>query len=342
MRYANRNPQGRAPALAAAFCSMTRHVEAVCTARLHLGFLDLNGSLGRRFGSLGLALDWPRTRLAIRRSATTRATGPDQERAGRYLRSMVERLRLADGCLLDVIEAIPPHGGLGSGTQLALAVAAAVRRLHGLPLDCRGDAAALGRGRRSGIGIGLFESGGLVVDGGCGAERRPPRILSRLAVPPDWRVLLLIDKSRRGLSGAREAAAFGAVGAMPGAVSAELCRLVLMQALPAIAEDDLAAFGAAITRIQAIVGDHFIPAQGSRFASPRVAAGLAALAAMGATGIGQSSWGPTGFAFVRGEDAARRLVESLRAGGTAEGLDTRVCRALNQGATISETETRAD
>ncbi len=28
-----------------------------CSARLHLGFFDLNGGLGRRFGSLGLSLD---------------------------------------------------------------------------------------------------------------------------------------------------------------------------------------------------------------------------------------------------------------------------------------------
>ena len=52
---------------------------------------------------------------------------------------------------------------LGSGTQLALAVAAALRALHGYPLDPREDAVLLDRGARSGIGIGIFEQGGLVV-----------------------------------------------------------------------------------------------------------------------------------------------------------------------------------
>ena len=47
-------------------------------------------------------------------------------------------------------------------------VAAALRRLHDLPLDAPGDAVRLDRGTRSGVGIGLFEHGGLVVDGGHG------------------------------------------------------------------------------------------------------------------------------------------------------------------------------
>src|SRR4026208_2452940 len=35
-------------------------------ARLHLGFLDRNGGLGRMFGSIGLAVDVPRTELVLK------------------------------------------------------------------------------------------------------------------------------------------------------------------------------------------------------------------------------------------------------------------------------------
>ena len=34
-------------------------------ARLHLGFLDLNGGLGRRFGGIGLAINQLGTRITI-------------------------------------------------------------------------------------------------------------------------------------------------------------------------------------------------------------------------------------------------------------------------------------
>src|SRR5258708_15684104 len=43
-------------------------VEVFAPARLHLGFLDLNGGLGRRFGSLGLTIDGIGTRLTVTRA----------------------------------------------------------------------------------------------------------------------------------------------------------------------------------------------------------------------------------------------------------------------------------
>lgn len=311
-------------------------VTVSCTARLHMGFLDLNGGLGRRFGSIGLALDAPRTRVTIRRAAETGASGPERARAGRYLEKMAAHLGLPGGHALTVEAAMPPHSGLGSGTQLALAVAAALRRLHGMPLDPGADALLLGRGGRSGIGIALFREGGLVVDGGLPAAvaAAPPPVLARLAVPPDWRILLVLDRKREGLSGGREVDAFAALAPMTAEASAEICRLVLIGALPGAAEDDLDRFGAAITRVQEIVGDHFAPAQGGRFTSPAVAAALDTLRAEGATGIGQSSWGPTGFAFARGDGAAQRLRDRLAGRCAEKGLDFIVCRGLNRPAAV--------
>ncbi len=314
---------------------MTEAVTISCGGRLHLGFLDLNGGLGRRFGSLGMALDAPRTRLVLRRSADHGVHGPEATRAALYLRTMVDALGLPGAHALLMEEAMPAHSGLGSGTQLALAVATALRRLHGLAADPRGDAALLGRGARSGIGIALFTDGGVVLDGGRGATDAPPPLLARLPVPPDWRVLLLLDPARQGISGATERGAFAALPAMAPAQAGELCRLVVMQALPALADHDLAEFGAAVTRMQRIVGDYFAPAQGGRFTSPAVAAALDLLAGWGAHGVGQSSWGPTGFAFAADPDASewlrRRLADAL-----AMPL-AMICRARNHGADIIET-----
>ena len=311
---------------------MTQAVTVGCGARLHLGFLDLNCGLGRRFGSLGLALEAPQTRLALRRDGQTRVAGPESARAGGYLDIVTGSLGLAGGHALTIASAMPMHAGLGSGTQLALAVATAVRRLHGLAPDLRRDAMRLGRGARSGIGIGLFEAGGLVLDGGRGTLEAPPPVLARLPVPAEWRVLLLLDPARTGLSGAAERDAFAALPPMPATTAAALCRLVLMQALPAAAEADLPAFGEAVTRLQHALGDHFAPAQGGRFTSPRVAAALACLAAWGAHGSGQSSWGPSGFAFAPDPDAAEWLRGRLA--DSAGAPEVMVCRPRNRGAEI--------
>jgi beta-RFAP synthase len=320
---------------------MTDAVHITTTARLHLGFLDLTRDPIRRFGSIGLALDGPETRLTLRRAQARRVRGPEAERAERYLATLEAGLGLAGSHDLVIATTIPAHAGLGSGTQLALAIATALRALHRLPPDPRGDAARLGRGLRSGIGIALFEQGGLAVDGGRGAHDAPPPLVARLAVPESWRVIVVLDPAVAGLSGAPERAAFTDLPPMAESIADTLCRLVLMQALPALAEDDLAGFGAALTRVQKILGDYFAPAQGGRFTSVRVARALAMLAEAGAVGIGQSSWGPSGFAFVRADAEAARLVAGLRRTGefAAESdLDIRICRVLNHGARVERTE----
>ena len=106
---------------------------------------------------------------------------------------------------MTIDEVVPAHAGLGSGTQLALAVAAGVRRFHGLPLDVRGDAIRLGRGARSGVGIGLFDRGGLVVDGGRGPLTTAAPVVSRMPFPEQWRILVVLDPHRQGVHGAGRA-----------------------------------------------------------------------------------------------------------------------------------------
>jgi beta-RFAP synthase len=305
-------------------------------ARLHLGFLAPSGVLGRRFGSVGLAIDGLRTRVTIRSATQRRVEGFDADRAGRHLETMRSLLGLEGAYHLRVEEAVPAHAGLGSGTSIALAVAAGLRRLHDLPLDVTGDAVRLGRGARSGIGIGLFEHGGFVVDGGHAREGVVAPIVSRLCFPAEWVVIVVLDPARQGVSGADEHAAFAALPVFSESAATHLCGLMLMKILPALAERDCASFGAGIKELQARVGDYFAPVQGGRrFTSPHVADVLDALDRAGAVGIGQSSWGPTGFAFAPSNDIAHRLVERVHEHLSARGLDIRVCKALNHGADIT-------
>jgi beta-RFAP synthase len=321
-------------------------VTVAIPARLHLGFLDLNGGLGRRFGGIGLAIEdlsgdlngALKTTVTARHALRNQATGADAERARRHADVMQEHLSLDEALHVSVDEAVLPHAGLGSGTSIALAVAAAVRMLHGIPLEIEADAVRLGRGARSGLGVGLFRAGGLVVDGGRGPATRIAPIIARLAFPDQWRVLVVLDPARRGAHGRDEVEAFAALPDFPEPVAAQLCRLVVMKALPALAEHDLVDFGAAIAELQRRLGDYFSSAQGgSRFTSAKVAACLDVLAGEGAHGVGQSSWGPTGFAFAASQREANRLVSIARGHARHEGLDIRVCKGLNRGAEITTT-----
>ncbi|HEY9057567.1 MAG TPA: beta-ribofuranosylaminobenzene 5'-phosphate synthase family protein [Aurantimonas sp.] len=315
-------------------------VNVSAPARLHLGFLDPGGRSGRRFGGIGLALDAPSTCLSIRRAGHDRVEGADAERAAEHLAAMRRHLGVDQAHELTIEEAIPAHAGLGSGTQLALAVAAGLRTLEGFPTDYAGDAARLGRGNRSGLGASFFGQGGLAVDGGKRTQDRPPPIISRFAFPTDWRVILVLEPANVGLHGPDEIAAFDALPPFPESETAEICRLVLMQTLPGLAEADIAAFGDSIATIQEMVGGHFAPAQGGVFASPRVARACSLLAEGGAHGIGQSSWGPTGFAFAASAQEAERLVDATRAQGTAQDLDIRIVAGRNRGAGVERASRR--
>jgi predicted sugar kinase len=109
-----------------------------------------------------------------------------------------------------------------------------------------------------------------------------------------------------------------------------------MQILPGAAEQDLSAFGDGIAAIQTILGDHFAPAQGGgRFTSAAVGRAAERLKGAGAHGVGQSSWGPTGFAFARDPDEAEFLARRART-ECGTGVEIKVCKALDRGAEIRE------
>ena len=310
------------------------NVTVIAPARLHLGFVDLNPPSGRRFGSLGLALDSPHTKVQARFGPIDPVDSPAQEKASQHLQSLRSAIAVPDDVCVQVEEAIPLHCGLGSGTQLALAVGTAVSRLLDLnlsPLDIRQK---LARGARSGIGIGAFAQGGFLVDGGHGASTSLPPITSRVAFPEHWRVLLIFDEAFEGLSGAKEVAAFRTLPSFPETLSAHLCRMVMTRVLPGLAEASMAEFGPAITEVQRIVGDHFAPAQGGRFASSRVADVLAWLEGRGVSCVGQSSWGPTGFAMLESESQAQDFAREAQVRSHDKNLRFVIARGRNSPASI--------
>jgi len=310
-------------------------VTVTVPGRLHAGFVDLNGDLGRRFGSLGIALDAPVTRVTVMPGKGLTISGVDADRARTYAERVIRHYRLGADMALRVESAIPDHVGLGSGTQLCLAVGTAVSRFFGLESDAREIAQLLDRGARSSIGIATFEQGGVVLDGGRGAVDQPPPVISRLPFPDSWRILLIFDQAQRGLHGSAESEAFQKLPPMPGDRAAQLCRLVLMVALPALAEQDLDRFGGAIAELQAAIGDHFAPVQGARFLSAAVTQTLDWLRAQGIQGVGQSSWGPTGFGLVESEaKAATLLREMQQKWPSGTGLSFAIARGRNRGGDI--------
>jgi beta-ribofuranosylaminobenzene 5'-phosphate synthase len=282
-------------------------------ARLHFGVLDLRGRLGRSFGGLGAAIPSPSLLLEVTPADEVVAYGPDAERAADFARRYLAFHKLNGGARLVVHRAIPSHAGLGSGTQLGLAVARALAELNGQATDPVELARAVARGKRSAIGTWTFALGGFIVEGGrrLGSDEMAP-LLARFAIPDSWRCVVAVPHGPRGLSGEAEAKAFDELPPPPDAEVERVSHLVLMQLLPALVEGDLASFGEALSAVQRITGAWFAAQQGGIFVPGPTERLVSELAAGGAAGVGQSSWGPAVYGLVDSAHAARNLAHRVR------------------------------
>jgi beta-ribofuranosylaminobenzene 5'-phosphate synthase len=288
--------------------------------------------------------------------AAVEAHGPSADEVLAVAARLGSRRPPAMGLCIRVREAIPRHRGFGSGTQLELALAFIISKLLGDRAPVRDLAERTSRGKRSGIGVATFERGGFVVDAGtawsaagsasggtrdartargdseraAGASlpqpepRREglPPVIFQHPVPEDWRFVIVTPRGRPGLNGTREERVFADLPLMDEDKVGRISRLTLMKVLPAVITDDIQAFGEGISEIQELVGNHFAPYQGGMYATEtgRRAAELALK--RGAYGVGQSSWGPTVFALVRGKDHAAQVAEEIRTcvGQDSEGV----------------------
>jgi beta-RFAP synthase len=330
---------------------LTPHeVTVASTARLHMGFFDLHGGLGRKFGGIGLSLSAPKQVITAKLSDTLQISGASRSRASLIAEQCISILNLKGSVSLNIEQHIPEHAGLGSGTQLALAIGSAINQLYHLNLSTAQIAELTGRGGRSGIGIAAFDYGGLLIDGGrlsgqtsskktvtANKAANIPPLLARYDFPENWRILLIMDANQSGIHGEAEREAFNQLPMFSENLAAYLCRYVLMQAMPALVEHDLTAFGGAIQALQSHVGDYFSPAQGGRYASKQIGAVLQHLDEMGVACYGQSSWGPTGFAVFESDELAHKYMLELKMTFTAPNLTWQICSANNKGSTVRAT-----
>lgn len=318
-------------------------------ARLHFGFIDPDGSSGRQFGSIGLAIDEPSLMLEAMPANRLSVAGTERDRVLVLARQFLSHYNIRQRVHISVKTTIPAHTGLGSGTQLALSVAAALARLFSIDADVRELAGVMGRGRRSGIGIAAFERGGFIVDAGrktaWSVERRAssadktvegvPPTIARYPFPKDWTFVVAIPRSGRGLAGVQEVRAFHRIAGRP-ADAGRLSRILLVQMLPAVLERDPVVFGESLTMIQRIVGHWFQPVQGGTFATAQGAALVKALSRAGALGVGQSSWGPAVYGLAKDQEMATSIMDKMRkVVPTKIDADIFPTRASNRGAEIS-------
>jgi beta-ribofuranosylaminobenzene 5'-phosphate synthase len=350
-------------------------VEIRTPARLHLGMLSFGVAGRRSFGGVGVMVDRPGVHLRMRRANRLEARGPHAERAVKFARACMEGWGLGDvGCSIEVAAAPAGHVGLGSGTQLGLAVAAAMRQLFRRPADEGGEPAVphpvqepleagehdwlfdipeaielarvVGRGRRSSVGVYGFSRGGLIVEAGrllpeggpaeTDATREFSPMIARVRLPARWRCVVIVARDAVGLSGSAEREAFGRLPPVSEAVTADLARIAVLELLPAAVEGKFAEFAAALRRYGAIAGEPFAEASATLAHAAATAQLLELLRELGIEGAAQSSWGPTVMACCPSLEAAGELTEALDRLGLAKHHDIVIAKFDTPGAVLRE------
>lgn len=317
-----------------------RVIQITAPSRLHFGMFSFGRADVRQFGGVGVMIEAPALELQISPAERFEAAGPAHQR----VRAFAEQAaRAADWiapeipCRIEVKQAPPAHIGLGSGTQMGLAVAMGLNAFfHGPWRTAQEFARAAGRGRRSAIGLYGAMSGGLLMEAGKFADEEISPLVSRIELPAKWRFVLCWPRGEAGLSGEAELQAFQRLPATQLAATEALCREALLELAPAAIEGDFQRFGESLFRYGRLAGECFAAEQGGPYANERISQLVADLRREGASGVGQSSWGPLAFALTPDEVQAQALVSRLAATGRGSQWQTIVAACANRGIQICE------
>ncbi|RLI74840.1 hypothetical protein DRO97_04890 [Archaeoglobales archaeon] len=229
-------------------------------SRIHITLIDLNGSIGRIDGGVGIALNEPFVEIEFRESDVVKVDGKAMnlnrfEQVANKFSSKFNK-----GIEIEVLSDYHDHVGLGSGTQITLAVGMAFNKLYNLNLSVEEIAEIGGRGGTSGIGVNAFKVGGFIVDGGhskkikanflpsSASKAKPAPIIARHDFP-DWKIVVGIPELK-GFYGRKEIDLFQTYCPIPLNEVQGLCHLILMKMLPSVVEKDLDEFSEALREIQ--------------------------------------------------------------------------------------------
>ena len=290
----------------------------ICTgSRLHFGLLDTV----RPFGGVGVMLNTPVTEVVLSNAERFHCPEIFQPR----IVPIAERIRQLSGemelpaCRVQVLRTAPSHCGLGSGTQLALAVTEGLCLHQSLEFE-RGTIANVlaGRGQRSVVGTHGYWLGGIIYEAGESevdgnrAHENSNVVQEGVCLPEDWRVAVLrpLDHDL-AVSGQRERDKFARLLPASKQAGNELRRLVTEEIMPAARQGQFAKFADGTRIYNEQSGHLFASVQGGPYNGSAVTRVIDWLRDRGVHGHGQSSWGPGVFAWFESQKAAERCLAAL-------------------------------
>jgi beta-RFAP synthase len=316
---------------------MPATVTVTAPSRLHFGLLGFGDASERQFGGVGVMIEQPALQLRISRADQLSIHGFANERVRGFVQhwSSFHQLNHPPAIRIDVLHATRSHIGLGSGTQLGLAVAAGLNRLFDREASVIETARSAGRGLRSAVGTYGFFQGGLIWERGKTNRETISPLEQRVAIPDAWRFVVICPKQQVGLSGEGERTAMACLPPVPVATQDRLSAIVEDRMLPAVAVQSCDEFGEAVFEYGRMSGQAFAPIQGGAFNGARLEHLVERVRSIGGVGVGQSSWGPALYVIVPCETTSQTIIDQLRDSGDLDDADIWISGPDNRGARIA-------
>ena len=322
--------------------------------RIHLSLIDENGYTGRVDGGIGLMLDHP--------NVVFEASNCAEEfkiEAHKYYRESIEVINEIASKVFKIFNIsnknfhfnlkryFPSHVGLGSKTQLSLAIATAITKLKNITHLTTSELTKLvDRGGTSGIGWRGFETGGFILDGGhdfgkgkeketflpssASSSSNPALTIFTHNIPENWRFVLIIPNVKKGAFGDEEISVFQNYAPIPRNEVNEVSHQIIMKIIPGIIKNDLKCFGEGLKRIQNI-GFKKVEIE---LQHDIVKDLLKFFEEYGLKAYGMSSFGPSVVGIVESDSEAEALLKKVQKKQKNGGGHIYICKPNNTGAKI--------
>jgi beta-ribofuranosylaminobenzene 5'-phosphate synthase len=326
-------------------------IRVTTPSRIHLSLIDENGYTGRVDGGIGLMLDRP--------NVVFEATNSAKEfkiEANRYYRESIEVInekasKVFKAYKIDnknfhfnLKQYYPSHVGLGSKTQLSLAIATSIAKLKNLNVSHRTLTKIVERGGTSGIGWRGFETGGFILDGGHdfgkGEEKEtflpssaansadPALTILRYDIPENWRFVLAIPNVKKGAYGDEEVSIFQSQTPIPREEVNEVSHQILMKIIPGILKNNLTCFGEGLKKIQSMG----FKKREIQLQHKVVKNLLNFMENYGVKAYGMSSFGPSVIGITESQSKAKKLLRAVKNHLKRVGGHFYLCKPNNIGA----------
>ncbi len=292
---------------------MNKSLTITAPARIHIGFLDLEKKSMRKFGSIGLTISDFYYKIKIEKFSKIRVICENKLLKDKII-NIIKKFQLKYSISqfkITVLNEIPIHNGLGSGTQLALSLGYLISKFNNLDISIDQISNFLNRGLRSGVGIQSFKKGGFNIDvGKLVGSPNPPLNILNLKWPREWKILLILDKNLIGVHGKKEIEEFKELEEISLDQSNLTYKALVMNIIPGLIEQNFNEFAKGVRIIQENMSRTFHGGI-NKFASKNVEKIFLNLKKYRIKGFGQSSWGPTGFLFFENSKKRNQLLKHI-------------------------------